>query len=113
MVDVDLSGGDAGLLAWRPKRELIAAAVLLVIAIAPVLGLTPFLFQYYSTVADHYLYVAMIGPAIALMWVVKRWDGRWLRISLGAALIVLALLSIRQANVWRNDRRWFAHIRLP
>jgi tetratricopeptide (TPR) repeat protein len=101
--------GLAGLLVWKPKRELIAAGLLLVIAIAPVLGLTPFLFQYYSTVADHYLYVAMIGPALALAWVVWRWDAKWVRVTVGMALVVLALLSIRQAGVWRNDETLFAH----
>ena len=38
----------------------------------PVLGLIPFDFQHYSTVADRYAYLAMLGPAIALAWGLTR-----------------------------------------
>jgi tetratricopeptide (TPR) repeat protein len=99
----------AALLAWRPKRELIAAALIFVIAIAPVLGFVPFLFQYYTTVADHYLYLAMLGPALALAWVLARWHQSWLRIVCAAAIVLLAVLSIRQTGIWQNDHTLFAH----
>src|SRR3569833_4015527 len=44
---------------WLVAGSLIAVAVLL-----PVLGLVPFAYQNYSTVADRYMYLAMLGPAI-------------------------------------------------
>src|SRR5207244_4465004 len=48
--------------AFRGARPRMAAAVaLFVAALLPVLGLVPFDFQYYSNVADHYLY--QIGRA--------------------------------------------------
>src|SRR6185312_3258202 len=52
------------------KRSTVpsAAAILLVIGVAPVLGLTVFDFELMSTVADHYLYVAMLGPALLTAW---------------------------------------------
>ncbi len=45
---------------------LLPSAALFVVGIVPVLGLVPFAFQRYATVADRYLYVSMIGPALAL-----------------------------------------------
>ena len=99
----------AALLAWKPNRKLIAAGLVMVLAIGPVLGLTRFLFQYYSTVADHYMYLAMLGPAMALAWVIERFGNRNVKIAAGAALAVLALLSVWQEAVWENDQTLFRH----
>src|SRR5206468_1327381 len=55
-------------LVWLARRRapwLAAAAFAFVLAILPVSGLATSLFQFTSTVADHYLYLAMIGPAMA------------------------------------------------
>ena len=41
-----------------------------VAGVTPVLGLVTFLFQHFSTTADHYLYVSMLGPALAAAWAV-------------------------------------------
>jgi tetratricopeptide (TPR) repeat protein len=56
-----------------------AALIWVVVALLPVLGLTPFEFQINSTVADRYFYIAMLGPALALAAVLSRTarrDGR-------------------------------------
>jgi hypothetical protein len=53
---------------WVKRRrypELLAAMVIFVAGVAPVLGLITFLFQYYSTTADHYLYLSMLGVGLA------------------------------------------------
>lgn len=51
----------------RKKIPWLSLAVLVSLAaLLPVLGLVPFTFQYYSTVADRYAYVALLGPAIVL-----------------------------------------------
>ena len=93
-------------------RVLAAAGLLLIAGVAPVLGLVPFDFQMTSTVADHYLYLAMLGPALAAAWALGswrlsvRWPGR------GAAVVVLGLLAgrtIHQAGYWRDSRTFFAH----
>ena len=98
----------AAQLAWLRDRVLIAAAFVLVIAVAPVLGFVPFLFQHFTTVADHYLYLAMLGPALALAWIIVRWDSRRVRAIACIALVLLAMVSMRQAGAWRNDQTLFA-----
>jgi tetratricopeptide (TPR) repeat protein len=75
--------------------------------VAPVLGLTPFLFQFYSTVSDHYLYLAMLGPAVAAAWMIQNW--RWAR---GVGLVVIGLLamkSVAQAATWQDGESMFSH----
>jgi tetratricopeptide (TPR) repeat protein len=81
-----------------------------VIAIGPVLGLTPFQFQFTSTVADHYLYLAMFGPAVAVTWALVRFRGN--RAALGACGVALAALAVRshdQLGHWRNEAALWTH----
>lgn len=103
-----------------------------VLAVLPMLGLAPFMFQYMSTVADHYLYLAMLGPAIGVTGV-GVWMGRVSRASeaqtciaevrtplrfgvsraaQGAFIVVLGMLAVRsseQMKAWRNDETIWAH----
>jgi hypothetical protein len=111
VVDVDDSRGGCGAAVWRGRgrKELIAAAIVLVIAVSPVLGLTPFLFQYFSTVSDHYLYLAMLGPGLALAWVVAKVNHRAVMGGAVGALVVLGALSVRQAGVWRDAESLFTN----
>ncbi len=70
------------LLLWpmrRRHRQPIIAAALTVAGLLPVLGLIPFSQQRYSTVADRYFYLAMLGPAILFAWVITpHCLARWL-----------------------------------
>jgi hypothetical protein len=99
----------AAVLYWKPRKELIAAGIVLVICVSPVLGLTPFQFQYFSTVSDHYLYIAMLGPGLALAWVVARFGNRAVMGGAVGALVLLGALSVRQAGVWRDAQSLFTH----
>src|SRR3954447_26553564 len=84
--------------AWRGRRArpwALAGLAVFVAGIAPVLGLTPFQFQFTSTVADHYLYLAMFGPAVVLTWALVRFRNRAV---IGACGVVLAALAVRSNN---------------
>jgi protein O-mannosyl-transferase len=59
-----------------PSRVLLTAFGLFIAWLVPVLGLVPFDFQRVSSVADRYVYLAMIGPALALAWLVNRFWSR-------------------------------------
>lgn len=53
--------------AWRGRASrpwILAGGVIFVAGFGPVLGLTPFMFQYTSSVADHYVYLPMFGIAL-------------------------------------------------
>lgn len=119
-----------GFLAWRWRArvpQVACGALLLLAGVIPVLGLVPFMFQYMSTVADHYLYLAMLGPALALAGAAGRIArARQRRIESGSTrqrlvrwaptvtcgLIVAAALGLRsrsQLTVWHDDVSLWRH----
>jgi hypothetical protein len=96
-------------IAWTRSRWLAAAALLFVAGVLPVLGLTTFLYQQFSTVADRFVYLSMLGPALAVAAILAR---RWDRATVTFAAIVLVFLgvaTIKQARVWRNRLTLYAH----
>lgn len=101
----------AGLVVYRRNaRTLAAAALLLVVGVLPVLGLTSFDFEMISTVSDHYLYLAMLGPALAAAWGMTRlhYNNRYPALAAGLVLAVLAVRSTDQMRYWQDSRTFFA-----
>ena len=79
------------LLLRKRFRLLLAAAGVFVAGVLPMLGLVPFDFQSYSTVSDHYLYVAMLGPALLAAGLIDRWNGRRAYVIAGVLLLTLEI----------------------
>jgi hypothetical protein len=98
----------AAIVIWKPRREVIAAGIIASLCVAPVLGFTPFMFQIYSTVSDHYVYLAMIGPALLLAWLVTI-NPTVVRPAACVVLAVLAAKSFTQQSTWRDDESLFSH----
>jgi tetratricopeptide (TPR) repeat protein len=96
-------------LARRGSKILAAAAMIIVIVLLPLLGLVPFDFQAYSTVADHYLYLAMLGPALLLAWLVARWPSRGIYAAVLATLLALSIRTHAQTKHSKNSTAFFAH----
>lgn len=90
---------------WLLRRrapELGIGVALYSIVFLPELGLIPFNYETFSTVADRYAYLAMLGPAIAAALFMAR---RPTVVAAGAAcaiLLSLAGLTVRQEAMWRN-----------
>ena len=95
----------AALPAPRPWRCAIA---LFVIPLVPVLGLVPFTFQEFSTVADRYGYLALLGPALAVA-LACRDTGRRGLVPVILGLVVLATLAFRQVATWRDPQALYGH----
>jgi cytochrome c-type biogenesis protein CcmH/NrfG len=95
------------LAAWWAQRHRDALPLVAILAfiagVGPVLGIVPFDFQAYSTVADHYLYLAMLGPAMVVMWLVARRPIRITWVFCSIAIVLLAALSFRQTWTWRDS----------
>jgi hypothetical protein len=93
------------LLVWRLRRErlIVAAALLFVVPLGPLLGLRTFLMQFYSTVADHYLYLPMLGVGLLAAWVVKRYPSRRVGGVVAGVILVLAVRSVFAAGDWAED----------
>ncbi|MGO8673428.1 MAG: tetratricopeptide repeat protein [Capsulimonadaceae bacterium] len=100
----------ACILAWQRNRrpEFAGAALIMVCAILPVLGLVPFDFQAISTAADRYLYLAMLGPALALgVWLCRSERSTWPYVAAAAVLVSCAVRSAVQVPTWRDSRALF------
>jgi hypothetical protein len=92
--------------AWRGRSArpwTLAGIGVFVVAVAPVLGLTPFMFQFTSTVADHYLYLAVFGPAVVMTWALVRFPSRAVLGVCGVVMAVLAVRSNQQVGRWRSE----------
>jgi protein O-mannosyl-transferase len=102
-------------LLWRFRRKaplLVLSAIIFVIGVLPVIGFTRFLFQYFSATADHYLYISMLGPALALAWVMTqpRASMRGARpYVIAILLIALSVRSFIQEGTWKDDLTLFNH----
>ncbi|MGC4073585.1 MAG: tetratricopeptide repeat protein [Nibricoccus sp.] len=85
-------------------RGVETATVFFIAMLSPLLGFIMLYTFKYTFVADHYAYVAVIGPvalaAAALTWALRE-KPVWLRAILGGAL-VLALASL----TWRQSRMY-------
>jgi hypothetical protein len=98
--------------AWVVRRTSplpMLGVLIFILAPATTLGLRTFLFQYYSTVADHYVYVAMLGPAIAFGWLLSRYRSRALAVAAAIVLVSLALRTFIQTGIWHDDITLFTH----
>jgi tetratricopeptide (TPR) repeat protein len=94
---------------WRRAGRLLVAADIFVVSLLPVLGLVSFDFQNISTVADRYLYLAMLGPGLAIAWALARWR-TWR--AWGVILVVIVVLAGKtmvQSAHWQDSSTLTAH----
>jgi Tfp pilus assembly protein PilF len=98
---------------WRRWRAPGVGLLLFTAALLPTLGLIPFDYQAYSTVADHYLYLAMIGPGLVagtLLLGKPPLTQALPRQGVAAvAIIAMAGLSFAQTRHWHDSHSLFRH----
>jgi tetratricopeptide (TPR) repeat protein len=93
----------AGAILLSRRKQLIAAGLIFALGVAPVLGLTPFIYQFYSTVADRYAYLSMLGVALAVAWILQNYNKRLLYGVISGLLILYCGLSFAQSAVWADS----------
>lgn len=116
----------------RLGRGPVAALIFFVAALSPMLGFIPLYTFYFSYVADHYQYLACLGPIAliaglaAYFFETVSWPGshQWQRLLTGLLLCGLGLLTWQQCHAYRNletlwvdtleknPRCWMAHTNL-
>lgn len=97
---------------WVKRKEwrLAACAGCVFVAILlPVLGVVKFEFQRHSTVADRYAYLAMLGTAIGLAALVRRWPSRKVGALVGCLLVLYGSRACWQVWTWKNSQAVFSH----
>jgi hypothetical protein len=94
----------------RKRRWIVASALVFFVAILPVSGLSTFQFQFTSTTADHYLYIAMLGPALAVAYLLTSMRNVVVaRTTCAIVLLLLAVRSLVQTQTWHDDYTVFSN----
>lgn len=87
----------------KSVRPAIGAGLFFVIVLSPMLGIFSLWTFRYTFVADHYQYLACLGPAALLAAAISRLPGSRPRAAFSAAvLIVLAGLSFNQSRAYES-----------
>lgn len=104
-----------GLLAvccWYRERRPITwlGALMFVTFLLPTLGFVPFAYQAYSTVADRYAYLALMGIGLMVADAVDYIRPQKVAVRVvSAALVVLAALTFNQSRYWVNSSEFLRH----
>lgn len=99
-------------IAYRQRRRapyLGAGMALAAAALLPVLGFSPFKFQAFSTVADRYMYLAMLGPAVIAAYALASARSAAIYAAAAAALAVLFAISFVQLGKWQNSEILYSY----
>ena len=101
----------------RIGRGPLAGVLFFAVTLTPVLGFVDFGYMQFSFVADRYQYLAGIGVTAVLVGAAAHGAGRlletWRKGAVGVAavvLIVLGILTWRQADLYRDGETFFNHV---
>lgn len=95
----------------RHRLPFFVGLLLFVAGLFPVLGLVPFTYQNVSLVADRFVYLAMLGPALTLGLLFRNVPGKWIAVSSISLMAVVIPLSWQQSRVWQTDLTLAIHTR--
>jgi tetratricopeptide (TPR) repeat protein len=100
---------------YRRWPALTCAGGIFIVGLAPSLGIITNPIQLYSTVADRYIYLSMLGPAIAAAWALSQVklqsrDGMYAAGAAAIFLSALAVLVVPQVLRFRNDDTLFPYV---
>ena len=109
------------LVLWHFRQQIgrgpLAGALFFAVTLSPVLGFVDYGYMQYAFVADRFQYLAGIGVIAAVIGAVAYGVGRlsdlWQKGALGVvvvALVMLGMLTWRQASIWRNSETLNRHI---
>jgi tetratricopeptide (TPR) repeat protein len=96
-------------LARNKDRRLPTAGLVMLAGLLPILGFVPFAFQEWSTVADRFMYIATLGPALALAAILSHIRQSTALVVASAMGLILTYLTSAQLQMWRNTDELVKH----
>ncbi|QDT93240.1 tetratricopeptide repeat protein [Gimesia algae] len=93
----------------RQRRIWLTIAGVFIVGLLPVLGLIPFAYQFVSNVADRYVYLSLLAPALAVAWLMRGVSHLAPRIVVTVLLLVCASLSYFQTATWGSNQSLYQH----
>jgi len=89
---------------------VLFAFLVFITGFLPVSGIVPFIFQNWSTVADRYLYIPMIGIAFLITFFLTKYPQRIFKILCAILVIIYGILSsVVYLPVWESNLRLWSH----
>ncbi len=88
------------------NRKVMAAGLVFLVPLSPVLGLVTFDMQQFTTVTDHYMYQSLFAVGLLLAMSI----GRWRVVAPACCIVVMVLggLTVRQLNLWSDSEAFLA-----
>jgi Flp pilus assembly protein TadD len=97
----------------KKQKWVLPCMLTFFVFLLPNLGIIPFVYQFFSTVADRYVYLAMLGPCFALGFLIDEIKLPVLQkgafCAATAALVLLSLRTEAQIVTWKNSETLFAN----
>ena len=101
----------------RLGRGPLAGALFFAVTLSPVLGFVDYTYMKYAFVADRYQYLAGIGVIVVVIgsaaYGVRPLSALWRKVIWAgavAALVVLGMMTWRQASIWRDNETLNRHV---
>ena len=94
---------------FKERRRWLIILGIFVVGVFPTLGLVPHGYQIFSTVADRFLYLSMIAPALALSWIFIRSRKAIISGICIAIVIAYSIAGIIQTKYWAGNLALFRH----
>jgi len=91
------------------RRKMFAAWLLFLIPLSVVMGFVPFAFQRFSTVADRYAYLALLGPALLMTCFPSRCRSWFANAAVVLMLLGLGVVTVVQIGYWHDDGTLWRH----
>ncbi|SHK83621.1 hypothetical protein SAMN02745216_04161 [Desulfatibacillum alkenivorans DSM 16219] len=95
------------LILGKKARPYLAGALIFIAGFGPVSGLSPFVFQTISTVADRYMYFSMAGVSLIAALIIARQPHAIVKGVAGAVLLALGLLVNLQVRTWDGNENLY------
>ena len=93
----------------RQRRIWLTIAGIFIAGLLPVLGLIPFAYQFVSNVADRYVYLSLLAPALAVAWLIRGVSSLAPRVAVLVLLMICAGLSFVQTATWAGNQILYQH----
>ena len=99
----------AAAIVWRRWRRGWIGIAIFVVALLPVLGFVPFEYQAFSTVADRYAYLPMLGASVLVAGLLNRATMKRGGVVAIVVIFTLAIVAFVQTGVWASSEALFQH----
>lgn len=93
----------------RDRRRWLVIFGIFIMGVFPTLGFIPHGYQIFSTVADRFLYISMIAPALALSWIFLRFNRSIVSIICVVVPIIYVTKASIQVKKWKANQELFRH----